>query len=884
MNKYYKEFFEDAGLGYFIWDLKTNKGYFSKIFTNMIGYAGEDFNNTETNWLTYIHPDDIQEIKQKFKNYLFSTQETSFCHEYRFIHKKGHFIWVKTSGRIIEHDANGKPALFIGSHIDITEQKNQEENILATKRLLEKSNTLAKIGIWEYNRNNNFIETHNINSIFDEPQLNQCSIDQLYELLIKQCSNQSLLEEFKKTLNTPYQFELETDITTHLHRSKSIRIIGNSVSINNNLVVNLVFQDITPLKKTLAQLAFSQNQFWTAYNSSTIGMAIISLQGNIVDMNDYFCNLLAYSKSYLLNKPFNDLFISEDQQEEQKYFSDLQIGNIDGFQLEARLITHDHTIAWVKATYAIVRNINQEVSHYIIQLIDISKNKEYESEIIKTNQELTAILSSRSDVAIISTDINGIITKFNKGAEILLGYTKEEIINKKTPLHFHTKEEIKKRNLELQKLFKAPIPDIDTITLYAKNGRQEIKNWTYVSKNKEHIPVQICISAIKNSQNEITGYLSIAIDNRLLIYTKNALKESEQKLSIALEGAGVGIFDYWIQKNKIYLSNNYNDLFGYTASQKINDYNDWSSKIHPEDLRGLMKEFKKHEHQKSSVFLKEVRIKCADSSYKWTILRCKITQFKNGFPERVIGTFADITIQKQKQEELQQALDLVSEQNKRLLNFTYIVSHNLRTHIANFELGFNLLNDESTSPEEKIELIENIKNISEKLGDTIKNLNEVIAIQTNTNIKKKKLNLNEYINKTIPVLESLLEKRHVQIINKVNDQVFIHFNPAYLESIIINFLTNAIKYRHPDRQAYVMIEHEVLKDKKHRILFKDNGIGIDLHRHQSDLYGMYKTFHRNKDAKGIGLFITKNQIEAMGGSITVESEVGVGTTFIITLP
>jgi signal transduction histidine kinase len=104
--------------------------------------------------------------------------------------------------------------------------------------------------------------------------------------------------------------------------------------------------------------------------------------------------------------------------------------------------------------------------------------------------------------------------------------------------------------------------------------------------------------------------------------------------------------------------------------------------------------------------------------------------------------------------------------------------------------------------------------------------------------------------------------------------------PAYLQSIALNFITNAIKYRHPDRPAIVSIDAKKM-DKWIILSVADNGIGIDLEQHGHKLFGMYKTFHGNSDARGIGLFITKNQIEAMGGKVEVESTAGFGTKFNI---
>jgi signal transduction histidine kinase len=98
----------------------------------------------------------------------------------------------------------------------------------------------------------------------------------------------------------------------------------------------------------------------------------------------------------------------------------------------------------------------------------------------------------------------------------------------------------------------------------------------------------------------------------------------------------------------------------------------------------------------------------------------------------------------------------------------------------------------------------------------------------------------------------------------------------------LNFVSNAVRYSHPERRPEVTIEYE-MQNEEGILTISDNGLGIDLKKHGAKLFGMYKTFHGHKDAKGIGLFMTKNQIEAMGGRVEVDSTPGVGTTFTIYL-
>jgi signal transduction histidine kinase len=248
---------------------------------------------------------------------------------------------------------------------------------------------------------------------------------------------------------------------------------------------------------------------------------------------------------------------------------------------------------------------------------------------------------------------------------------------------------------------------------------------------------------------------------------------------------------------------------------------------------------------------------------------------------KIRGIFQDIDSIKRKGIALQASINLLNDQNKRLQNFAYIVSHNLRSHTGNLQFMVNL-HDESESADDRTEVFAHIKSISKSLSTTIDHLNEIVKIQTDVDQERKIISFEDSFRNVMSALQSNIESTDARIDYDFSKCPVINYIPAYLESICQNLLTNSLKYRHPDRQP--VISCRTVKDHDHiYMLFEDNGIGIDMARYGDKLFGMYKTFHQNSDAKGIGLFITRNQIEAMGGSIKVDSTVNVGTKFTIRL-
>ncbi|WP_282075063.1 PAS domain-containing sensor histidine kinase [Maribacter aquivivus] len=253
----------------------------------------------------------------------------------------------------------------------------------------------------------------------------------------------------------------------------------------------------------------------------------------------------------------------------------------------------------------------------------------------------------------------------------------------------------------------------------------------------------------------------------------------------------------------------------------------------------------------------------------------------NEKPSHAIVQFLDITNSIKSQNKLEALVEVTKSQNESLTNFAHIVSHNLRSHSTNMTMLTRFLNEEKNE-DERLNLNRMITSATESLSETIDHLNDVVLVKTGALEKLQSISILNTINQITKSINGLLEDQSATIKIDVSKSHFVNAVPAYLESIFLNILTNALKYRSSERTPIIEIKSK-LKGDFIQITFKDNGQGIDLEKHGDKIFGMYKTFHNHKDAKGIGLFITKNQIEAMSGSISIESIVDNGTTIFIEL-
>ncbi|MBW1654000.1 PAS domain-containing protein [Flavobacterium quisquiliarum] len=359
------------------------------------------------------------------------------------------------------------------------------------------------------------------------------------------------------------------------------------------------------------------------------------------------------------------------------------------------------------------------------------------------------------------------------------------------------------------------------------------------------------------------------------------LRISEERFQFALDASTAGIWDWDMVTNSVFYSSLSLKILELESADIFDDPERWDKIVHPDDLPKYYSDIQEHFDNKIPYYENYHRVMTSSGNYKWILDRGKvIKRDENGKPLRVIGTHTDISAQKEKELDLIKTMKLYSDQNSRLLNFSHIVSHNLNTQAGNIKSILDFI-DADVSRQTVEEMLEHLRTVSNDLNETISNLTQIVKTQSNINIAVVPLKLCEYIEKTISTIKGYDKQRKVTIVNNVPKYLTINFNPAYMESVLLNFTTNAIKYAHPDRDPVIVFDFALEPEGFKSLKITDNGLGIDLKVYGDLLFGMYKTFHKHEEARGIGLYITKNQIEAMKGTVLVESEVGVGTSFKI---
>ncbi len=363
------------------------------------------------------------------------------------------------------------------------------------------------------------------------------------------------------------------------------------------------------------------------------------------------------------------------------------------------------------------------------------------------------------------------------------------------------------------------------------------------------------------------------LKENFLIDVRNKIQEQKFFLDETSSMADVGGWELDLENGNLYWSEQTKKIhevgsnYAPSLDEAIHFYTLSSQKIITEHVVKLM--------EKGEPYDLQLELTTTNSQKIW-IRSIGKPVYHLGKIVKIRGMIQNITEQKQKELDLNAALKVINEQNNKLKEFTHIVSHNLRSHTGNLKMITEMVELE-TETKVKLQWVDLIKNVSLSLNETVNNLTGLVSLNTEV---KQQLSFTETFANINQSLTYKLMNDDVQIVTDFSECNSIEYVPAYLESIMLNLLTNAIKYKHPQRTAVIELKTKMVNEKP-CLQVRDNGLGIDLKAYGSRLFKMNQTFHKNADARGIGLYITKNQVESLGGTIEVTSVVNEGTTFTV---
>jgi len=505
--------------------------------------------------------------------------------------------------------------------------------------------------------------------------------------------------------------------------------------------------------------------------------------------------------------------------------------------------------------------LNAENNKAVFEKLKITNN-----EIIDSNERYDIVAKATSDT-IWDWKIEDDSFIWNKGIQGVFGYKKEDI-GKTSKWWFdriHPEDSLK-MSVKLYSFLEQKTEKWqDEYRFQCADGSYKyVFDRGFLVKDKDGKPIRM-IGAIQDVTKQKEEEQRLRLLETVITQTKDAVMITDIDTSVN------------IIPNIIFVNSAFTDMTGYKANEVIGKspimfFGQKSDILEFDKLKTAIQEYKE-------CFIETLSYKKNGEEFWVNFSMIPVTN-KDGEHSHWISIQRDVTEEKIKEKEREQLIRELTQNNKDLKQFSYITSHNLRAPLSNLTGLLNLVDDMPIEDPELKEIIAGFSKSTHLLNETINDLVKVVIIKDNPSIQKEKVLIKEIFENVFDQLSFLISANKPILKIDLEEVTILNINKSYLESIFLNLLTNSIKYKNQDKQLRITILSKVV-DENLILTFKDNGIGIDLDRNKDKIFGLYQRFHNHPDSKGLGLYLVKSQVEAMGGTINVNSEVGKGTTFTI---
>jgi len=526
---------------------------------------------------------------------------------------------------------------------------------------------------------------------------------------------------------------------------------------------------------------------------------------------------------------------------------------------------------------AVLRQLNQELE---------AKVEERTRELWQANSLQRAILES-TDYSLISTDPTGIIKTFNPTAERMLGYSASEVIGKVSPAIFHDHQEVIDRGVALSTELGQDIPvGFEVFMAKARLGIVNENEWTYIRKDGSRFPALLSITAMKDNDHQIIGFLGVAKD---ISDRKKAEQEMLEKQRFVQKIADTSpniLYIYDLQENRnVYCNREITSTLGYSPAEvQAMGATFFVNLMHPDDFAKMPEHYKQIQAaQDGDIAETEYRMRHANGEWRWLYSRgCIFSRDECGQVKQTIGAAQDISDRKQAELELQQTTTQLEASNRELEAFAYSVSHDLRAPLRAIDGFSNALIEDYGEQfgEEAKDYFNRIRRNVQRMGMLIDDLLRLSRVSRSA-MQYADVNLSNLVQEQILELQEVEPERQVEAIIAPN--IIVSADTTLMKVVISNLIQNAWKFtsHHPTAR----IEFGMLQQECQPIYFvRDDGAGFNMN-YTKMLFGVFQRLHNTNEfpGTGIGLATVQRAIRRHNGRVWAEGFVEKGATIYFTL-
>lgn len=610
------------------------------------------------------------------------------------------------------------------------------------------------------------------------------------------------------------------------------------------------------------------NLFRALIEKSPNMKALITLEGDIVFGTPSITKILGYSPEDYLGKNERDFVHPDDIEMLMKLIESIVSSEDKASKtIELRIKHKEGHYLWCDK---IITNMlsDPDIKAIICNFWDITDIKKTQLKIQESNERYDRVADATSDV-IWDLDLRNQHIAWNKGMEKLFGYSlideKDALVFWKSIIHPDDRERVE---IRFEK------------NLAAQNSTWE-DEYRVLCKNGKYKYVFDRGFLVRNGQGESTRMVGAIQDITRQKEEENRLRILESVITHTHDSVLITDADpIDIDGPKIiYVNEAFIQMTGYSREEMIGQTprmfqcNNTS--------RAGLNEIRHALENKISCEVELINARKNGQQFWVNIAISPVFDMSGTHLTHFIAIEKEITERKIQEQDRELLIQELTKNNNDLRQFSYITSHNLRAPLSNL-IGILDLIDEMKIKDPIISrLMKGFQVSTNQLNDTINDLIRILIVKDNPSMELVQLNFSDIMESVQNLIQNdiTLIKPEIHIdFSKINN---VKFNRPYLESILLNLFTNSLKYRSLERPLQISIYTEPTENGGVILHFSDNGLGFDLTRLKDRMFGLYQRFHKHPDSKGMGLYLVKSQLEALGGKIDVESSVDCGTRFTL---